>query len=93
MTSEWRATFQSNLELGPSACIASAPCHHRHTSCCSCRFSKARTEKENELARKGRRWLVCAGAAIAAYIFLSGQYIQLGLLSGYEYEEEEDNDE
>ena len=40
------------------------------------RYSKARTEKEGELQRKGRRWLLCAAGAIAAYVFLTGQYIQ-----------------
>ena len=39
----------------------------------SIRYSKARSEKESELQRKGRRWLLCAAAAIAAYIVASGQ--------------------
>ncbi|PRW33295.1 metaxin 1 [Chlorella sorokiniana] len=43
------------------------------------KYSKARSEKESDLQRKGRRWLLCAAAAIAAYIVASGQYIQLDL--------------
>ncbi|PSC73709.1 metaxin-1 isoform X2 [Micractinium conductrix] len=56
------------------------------------KYSKARTEKESELQRKGRRWLLCAGAAIAAYVFLSGQYLQLQL-GGFEFEEEEEEED
>ncbi|KAL4440053.1 hypothetical protein ABPG75_003054 [Micractinium tetrahymenae] len=56
------------------------------------KYSKARSEKEGELQRKGRRWLLCAAGAIAAYIFLSGQYIQFEQLVGYEYEEDEDDE-
>ena len=54
------------------------------------RYSKAKTEQENELQRKGRRWLLCAAAAIAAYAYLSGYvYLDLG---GVEYVEEEEED-
>lgn len=41
--------------------------------CKRCRYSKGKSEKELQLQRKGRRWLLCAGGAIAAYVFLSGQ--------------------
>lgn len=36
------------------------------------RQNKAQTERERELQRKGRIWLLCAGAAIAAYVRFSG---------------------
>ena len=55
-----------------------------------CRHSKAKSEKEME--RKGRRWLLCAAAAIAAYVFFSGQYIDFDLLPGYEMEGEEEEE-
>lgn len=58
-----------------------------------CRHSKAKSEKETELQRKGRRWLLCAAAAIAAYVFLSGQYIDFDLMPGYEVEGEEEEQE
>ena len=54
------------------------------------RFSKQKSEAERALQRKGRVWLLCAGAAIAAYVLLSGQYIQLELWDTEEYEEEEE---
>ena len=54
------------------------------------RICKQKREAERALQRKGRVWLLCAGAAIAAYVLLSGQYIQLELWDTEEYEEEEE---
>ncbi len=48
-------------------------CRISFPRCAPSRYSKARSEKESELQRKGRRWLLCAAAAIAAYIVASGQ--------------------
>lgn len=56
------------------------------------RYSKARSGKEAEMAAKGRRWLLAAGAAIAAYCVLSGQYVQFGIGPVY-YEEEGEGEE
>lgn len=56
-----------------------------------CRYSKSTSAKSAELHRKGRIWLICAGAAIAAYVVLGGQYIQFGFLED-DYEDD-DGDE
>ena len=60
---------------------------HHHTLCAAplpaCRHSKVKSERKVELQRKGRRWLLCAAAAIAAYVVLSGQYIDFDLTNGY----------
>lgn len=57
------------------------------------RYSKARNEKDAELQRKGRRWLLAAAAAVAAYVLASGQYLQLDLLGQYEDEGDEEDEE
>lgn len=57
------------------------------------RFSKAKSEQESELQRKGRRWLACAAAAIAAYVFLSGQYYPLSIERFGYYEDLEEEEE
>lgn len=74
--------------------LASAlhPCFPHASPACRLRYSKAKSEQESELQRKGRRWLLCAAAAIAAYVYLSGQY-QFNLLSGYELVDEDEEDE
>ncbi|GAB4823781.1 hypothetical protein N2152v2_010827 [Parachlorella kessleri] len=54
------------------------------------RYSKQKTAQEAELQRKGKIWLACAAAAIAAYVILGGQYVQFGFFEE-EYEEEDED--
>ena len=68
--------------------------HYHHPTLCAasllaCRHFKAESERELELQRKGRRWLLRAAAANAACVVLSGQYIDFDLTNGYKVEEDE----
>ena len=53
-------------------------------SSCRTRYSKAKSSRELDMQRKGRRWLLCAAGAIGAYVALSG---------GEEDDEEDDGGE
>ncbi len=56
-----------------------------------------RSEAEVRMERAGRWWLAGAGAAVLAYVVLSGQYVGLellpSLLGGEAFGEEDDGDE
>lgn len=53
---------------------------------------RAQSERDLELQRKGRIWLLIAAGAIASYIILGGQYLTLEL-SDDDFGDSEDDDE
>lgn len=50
------------------------------------------SERDMELQRKGRLWLLIAAGAIAAYIILGGQYLSIELEDG-DFGDSDDDDE
>ncbi len=59
------------------------------TALCRGRAPARMTESERRQQRRSIMWLALAAGAIAAYVVLGGQYIQIG----FEYDEEPEEEE
>jgi hypothetical protein len=57
------------------------------------RYNKQKSEKEVELNRKGRRWLIGAVAFMAAYVVFSGTYPNVSMMFLGELGEDEEGEE
>lgn len=48
-----------------------------HGSVVGCREKDAAAVLNEELSRRGRIWLICAGAALLSYVLFSGQVLHI----------------